>query len=290
MSPAVLLAALLAVLIWGGSPVATKFALADLSPFHVALLRTVLGGIAALPVAAMLRIPWPKQRLQGNLLLLSSFCGFIAFPLAFSLGMRFTSAVHGAMILALLPLSTGAIAFAWECRWPSWQWWLGSAIALLGEGLVTISRSVAPGGQASVAGDGIVLLSTLAGASGYVAGGRLQQTGYPAKGATFWGVVLMAIVLTPVLGLIFPSVSWRSASLLAWGGVAYLAFGVTIVGYLCWYWALGQGGIARTSLLQFLQPISGVVLAWALLGEPISLEVWCASVLIIAGVAIATRR
>jgi hypothetical protein len=43
MSPAVLLAALLAVLIWGGLPVATKFAPADLSPFHVALLRTILG-------------------------------------------------------------------------------------------------------------------------------------------------------------------------------------------------------------------------------------------------------
>jgi hypothetical protein len=60
--------------------------------------------------------------LQDNLLLLSSICGFIAFPLAFSLGMRLTSAVHGAMlILALLPLSSGAIAFAWERRWPSWQ-------------------------------------------------------------------------------------------------------------------------------------------------------------------------
>src|SRR5262249_43981508 len=149
MSPPVLLAALLAVLIWGGSPVATKFALTDLSPFHVALLRTVFGGIAAIPIAAMLRIPWPKQREQGNLLLLSSFCGFIAFPLAFSLGMRLTSAVHGSMILALLPLATGAIAFAWERRWPHWLWWLGSAIALVGEGAVIISRAVAPGGQAS---------------------------------------------------------------------------------------------------------------------------------------------
>jgi drug/metabolite transporter (DMT)-like permease len=290
MSPAVLLAALLAVLIWSGSPVATKFALADLSPFHVALLRTVLGGIAALPIAAMLRIPWPKQRLQSNLLLLSSFCGFIAFPLAFSLGMRLTSAVHGIMILALLPLTTGAIAFAWERRWPSWLWWLGSAIALLGEGVVTISRITAPEGRASIAGDSILLLSTLAAASGYVAGGRLQQTGYPAKGATFWGVALMAMLLTPVLAWSYAGIDWRSVSLPAWGGVLYLAFGVTIVGYLCWYWALGHGGIARTSLLQFLQPVSGVVLAWALLSEPINLGVWCASILIIAGVAIATRR
>jgi len=54
-------------------------------------------------------------------------------------------------------------------------------------------------------------------------------------------------------------------------------------------WALGKGGIARIGLLQFLQPVSGVLLAWLLLGEPVSASLPAATALILLGVWIATR-
>jgi drug/metabolite transporter (DMT)-like permease len=65
--------------------------------------------------------------------------------------------------------------------------------------------------------------------------------------------------------------------------------GVTIVGYVCWYWALGNGGIERVGLFQFLQPISGVILAWLLLGELIDGVFLAASALILCGVWIALK-
>ena len=40
-------------------------------------------------------------------------CGFIAFPVLFSIGVRLTSANHASMILAALPIFTGGIAMAW---------------------------------------------------------------------------------------------------------------------------------------------------------------------------------
>ena len=122
MTPAVILVALFAVLVWGASPVGTKFAVAELSPVAVAALRTSLGGLAALPLALALRIPWPRNRTQRRLLLLSSVCGFIVFPLLFSFGLRFTSALHASMILALIPVVTGAIAMAWDGQRPHARW------------------------------------------------------------------------------------------------------------------------------------------------------------------------
>jgi drug/metabolite transporter (DMT)-like permease len=62
---------------------------------------------------------------------------------------------------------------------------------------------------------------------------------------------------------------------------------VTIIGYIFWYWALGSGGIAKVGLLQFLQPVSGVVLAWLLLGELLSAGFVGASAIIMAGVWLA---
>ncbi len=53
--------------------------------------------------------------------------------------------------------------------------------------------------------------------------------------------------------------------------------------------ALGTGGIARVGLFQFLQPLSGVILAWLILAESISLIFMLASSIIMVGVILAFR-
>ena len=287
-TPAVTAAALLAVVVWGASPVGTKLAVAELAPLAVAALRTVLAGAVALPVALALGIAPPAGNGRRALLALSAFCGFVAFPALFSIGIRLTSATHGAMILALLPVMTGAIALAWDRRRPAARWWLGSAVALAGEAMLALARG-GDDGEAGLAGDAIVLVSALFAATGYVAGGRLKQAGYPAQGTTYWGVALASLALLPALPWLLGGIAWAAVSPPAWGGVLYLAFGVTILGYLCWYWALGKGGIAAVGVLQFLQPVSGVALAALLLGEAVGATLFAAGALVIAGVWIATR-
>ena len=74
-------AALIAVMLGGASAVAAKIAVSSLSPMMVAVLRTVIGGLIALPMAMLLRIPLPAHTSQRQLLVLSGFCGFVAFPI-----------------------------------------------------------------------------------------------------------------------------------------------------------------------------------------------------------------
>lgn len=288
MSAAAILVALFAVVVWGASPVATKVAVADLDPVSVAVLRTLLGGLAALPLALALRIGFPAVSSQRLVLLLSSLCGFIGFPLVFSIGVNLTSANHASMILASLPIFTGGIAMAWDRQRPKLYWWIGCAIALAGEVLL-ISSYRSGAAESSVGGDLIVLLGNLFASLGYVAGARLQQAGYASAGTTFWGVVISAVLLLPVTPWLIGDVGGESVGLDAWLAVAYLAVGVTIVGYIAWYWALGKGGIARIGLIQFLQPVSGVILAWLLLSESISIEFLVASAIILIGIWIAIR-
>ena len=61
----ILAAALIAVVLWGASPVAAKIAVSSLSPMMVAILRTVIGGLVALPLAMLLRIPRPLTGHSG---------------------------------------------------------------------------------------------------------------------------------------------------------------------------------------------------------------------------------
>ncbi|MGE5202783.1 MAG: EamA family transporter, partial [Acidobacteriota bacterium] len=68
-----------------------------------------------------------------------------------------------------------------------------------------------------------------------------------------------------------------------------LALGSTILGYVCWYWALQRGGIARIGATQFAQPVIALLLAVTVLGEPLTLPLALAALLVVAGVAIAQR-
>ncbi|MGI9317580.1 MAG: DMT family transporter, partial [bacterium] len=284
----VVIAALTAVIMFGASPVAAKIAVAAVSAIDVAILRTVIGGLFAIPIALLLGIGFPKTGQQQILLMLSGFCGFVGFPVLFTLGVMLTSANHASMILAALPVFTGAIAMTWDRQRPKPRWWLGCAIALIGEAILVLSIGADNTG-ASVEGDVLVLLSNLLASLGYVAGGRLQRSGYSAMGTTFWGVGVFAVLLMIALPFVIETSELMTAGPSAWSAIAYLAIGVTIVGYMLWYWALGSGGIARVGLIQFLQPVSGVILAWLLLSETINAVFLLASAVILAGVWVALR-
>lgn len=288
MNLAVFAAALLAVVIFGGSAVATKVAVSAIAAIDVAIMRTVIGGLVAMPLALALRIGVPRDNSQRWLLALSGFCGFIAFPLLFTLGVKLTTANHATMILAILPVLTGAIAMSWDRLRPSTLWWLGCAIAFAGEVLL-IYQPGSGNGEASISGDLLVTLSTLFASLGYVAGARLQRSGYSARGTAFWGVGLFSLLVLPLAPLLVDGGALQLAGWYAWSGLLYQAIGVTIVAYILWYWALGTGGIARVGLFQFLQPVSGVILAWLILAEQLSLTFVFASVIIMLGVALAFR-
>jgi drug/metabolite transporter (DMT)-like permease len=280
----------LIMIVWGATPVATRLAVADLDPLFVGLLRTVFAGVLALPIALALRQSLPQDRRGWLLLIVSGGAGFIIFPLLYSFGQRDTSAMHGGMILAALPIFTGTYAAIVERRRPSPRWVLGCVIALAGECALIAFRSGSGGAEPTLHGDLLVLLSALLVAAGYVAGARLAQTGYSSLATTLWGVALSAIVSAVITAFVVAGDGWPSAGWVSWAAVLYLASVTTILGYIGWYWALARGGIARIATIQFFQPVSGLILAALLLGERMTPPLLAASIVILAGVWIAQRH
>ena len=284
-----MLAAALTVVLWGATPVATKAAVATIDPVLVGMLRTVLAGLAAIPVIVLLGIRPPSGRRAVGLLALSAVCGFVGFPILFSLGQMFTSAAHGALILGALPLFTGIFAAILERRLPGRRWWIGCAIAFSGEVFLITSRSGFDGDGSGLFGDAVILSSALLASLGYVTGARLSQSGYGTWGTTFWGILAASVVLLPAIPFAWTGSVWAEAGAVGWGAVAYLAIGSTILAYVAWYWALSTGGIARIGLFQFFQPMVGVVLAVVLLSEGVTVSLLLSAGVILSGVFIAQR-
>jgi drug/metabolite transporter (DMT)-like permease len=283
--------AVLVMVVWGATPIATRLALEDLEPLVVATLRTIVAGMLAVPLIAQARLRFPATGETRRLVAISGLAGFVVFPVVYTVGQERTSGLHGVMILAALPVFTGLYASVVARRRPGAAWIAGSTVALVGEAVLIGGRAAGKGsgGDATLAGDLIVLAAALVVSAGYVAGAMLPPRGVRSAAATYWGVVLGAIVLSPLGAALLAADGWPQASATAWSAVLFLAVATSILGYIGWYWALDRGGIQRIATLQFLQPLSGFALAAIVLGDRVTLPIALGSALIVTGVVVAQR-
>lgn len=277
-----------AVLLWGATPMVTKVAVAEIDPLAVGALRTLLAALAAAPLILLGRLRPPRSAGGRGYLAVSSLGGFVVFPLLFSVGLGRTSAGHGALLLGILPVLTGLIAAFLEWRRPGGRWWFGCAVALAGTALLVGARFGLSAEGSSWQGDMMVLAAAFFAAAGYVAGAHAAREAgtWPV---TLWGLSLAGLVLLPLSPVLVSVDALGAASAPALGAVAYLALVTSVLGYAAWYWALGRGGIGRTGLAQFVQPVVGLVLAVAVLGEAVTWPMLLAAATILGGVALARR-
>jgi drug/metabolite transporter (DMT)-like permease len=276
------------MVVWGATPIVTRLALDDLQPLVVACSRTILAGVLAVPLLAGMRQGVPHARRPRLLLAVSAMTGFVLFPVVYTEGQQRTSALHGVMILAALPIFTGTYAAIVARRRPSRAWIAGSAVALVGEVGLIAGRG-ASSSHATLGGDLLVLAAALCVSLGYVAGAMLPPRGLSSLATTLWGVLLGTFVLVPVAVAAFAGDDLPDAGAKSWSAVLFLAVVTSILGYVGWYWALDRGGIARVATLQFLQPISGFLLAALVLGESVTLPIVAGSALIVGGIVVAQR-
>jgi drug/metabolite transporter (DMT)-like permease len=288
-SGAAIAAAAVAVLIWGGTPIATRVAVESIDPAMVGMLRTLLAAILAPFLLMALRLPPPRGAATRPMLAFAGLCAFVGFPVLFSIGIDYTTASHAALILALQPVFTAFAAHIVERSWPSRRWAIGAAIAAAGAfALVHFRIGIAPGTAESWIGDLLILAGGFLASVGYVAGGRVARS-FPALGVTLWGLAIGGLALLPLFAWRAGAVDWSAGTLPSWSAVAYLAFAVSSLGYLLWYWALARGGIARIGTLQFMQPVASLVLAALVLGEAMTLPLAACAAVVIAGTIIAHR-
>lgn len=280
-------AGVLAILLWGGTPAATAFAVRGLPPELVGVARLVLASAILLPIAIWQKWPLPKTKGTWLLLLGSAGIGFSASFVIQSIGIAQTSTAHAALIFAAAPVLTGLIAFASSRSWPRRLWWIGGAIALTGEAVLIFGRAHSSDDPSTITGDLIVIASVISISIGYVLGARLSAR-IGLNAATGWSIILGCVIVAPLWPALWTSATSGVPSDANWG-IAYLVLASTIIGYGAWFWALDKGGAGRIAPIQFAQPIVSLILAVLLLSEPVSWSVLIALSLILAGVSLCRR-
>lgn len=282
------LAAGFAILIWSGTPAATRLAVLDMDPLAAAILRTVLAAAVAIPLLAMQpKRPRPVGRREWGVLSLTAVTGFFGFTVLFSIGTQMTSATHAALINASIPLFAGMIGIMTERSMPRAAWFVGLGVSF--SGVVALITMRGPDGDgASLMGDLLCLASSVVAAAGYVSGSQLAKS-IGSVSVTFWAVSIAAVVQVPLLYFLWDAADWSAITSQGWSAVMFLALGPSLAAYVAWYWGLAHGGVVRIAPLQFFMPVVSLTLAVSIFQEALTLPLLASAAAIVAGIVISKK-
>jgi drug/metabolite transporter (DMT)-like permease len=279
----------------GAAIVASRFAVAEVPPLTLAMLRYAIGFLCLLPFAwATLRkagraAAGPGRHKAWRHYAAMAALGIGQFGILIALlnfGLQRIGAAPAALIFSLFPLLTLLLAAALGREQITPSLATGVLATIAGVALALAPKLVLP--QAGDWwGEAAVVAAACTGALCSVLYRPYLQR-YPTVPVSAFAMLASVLFLAVLaLGEHWPSrVAVLSAQ--AWGAVAFI--GVSSgVGYFWWLYALKHESPTRVTVFLSLSPATAAVLGWAWLGEPLQANALAALALIVLGLAVATR-
>jgi drug/metabolite transporter (DMT)-like permease len=280
-----------AVIVWGASFIATKVALADLSPITLVWMRFAMG-VVILGVAVAMRRQFalPNKNEWGYFALLG-FLGITFHQWLQSNGLRTSEASTTAWIVATTPVFMALLGWLVLKERPGWVTISGILLAFIGV-LVVVSD----GDLTSISirafgapGDVLILISAV----NWAVFSTLSRRGlksYPANLMMFYvmsfGWVFTSILFIPSEGLSeIPSLTVNG-----WIGILFLGIFCSGLAYIAWYDALQALSAAQTGVFLYIEPLVAVVVAFFVLGETVTSVSLVGGAVILFGVWLVNRN
>jgi drug/metabolite transporter (DMT)-like permease len=281
--PVYLLLVLLFCLSWSSAFPAAKIAIHTAPPLLFLGIRflaaaTLLLGYAALR-GQLRRVPWATLMAMG-LLNQAGYQG-----LAW-LGMGTVSAGLATIVTSLNPILVGVAAVAVLGERMTGRKLAGLLLGFLGAAFVVRNRIVLTGEDPH----GIALL--LAGMVSMTAGTLWFKRAAPkvtlpvAVGVQQAGSGLALLAA----GLATESPAAIHPGLAFWGSMAWFVFAISIGAFLLWFLLLRRGTASAATSLHFLMPPLGLLMSWAVLGEPLEALDLLGVVPVAIGIRLATTE
>jgi drug/metabolite transporter (DMT)-like permease len=273
-------------LVWGSTFIALAIAVRDLPPFLAMAIRHLIAG------GILLAIALPRRdRLRDRIGRPQIVAGFIFGGLLFVTG-------HGALAWAQQTVPAGVAALLVGTI-PIWMALLDrvafgrrlqlSTYAGIALGFAGLAFLFDPFGDGSVdrLAALVIVLSAMCWAAGslYSRGAPLPKHPLVSAGlASICGGILLTgySVLTGEVG----EAVWTRDAILALG---YLVVAGSLVGFTAYVWLLRSAPTSLVSTYAYVNPIVAVLLAWALLGEEITLQMVVAGAAVLVSVATILR-
>jgi drug/metabolite transporter (DMT)-like permease len=261
---------------------ATRLAVAGLDPWFVAFGRALVAALLAIGYLALSRAPLPSVT-QIRRLVVVALGIVIGFPLLTSLALTTQTSAHGAVVIAVLPMSTAIWAVVRASERPPTAFWLSS-----GAGLLAVLAFVATGGGFSgslSAADAYLLIAVVLCGLGYAEGGALSRELGGAR-TVCWALVVSLPVTIPVS---LYTADFSRTTPVVWLSFAYVALISMLLGFFAWYAGLAAGGVAKIGQIQLAQPVLTLIWSALVLGEPVGWPALATAAVVLVCVVLTQR-
>jgi len=275
-------AAGLGIVIWSSAFAAIAYGLKAFTPAELSLLRFLIASaIFAVPVATgLIKLPplrdWPAVLALG-------FIGISVYQLTLGYAMTRIPVGAAAVVIALSPGVTSALAAMRLGEEISRSAMLGLLVAFSGVVLITVGA----GRDIHFEPMSLLLLISVLGTSIYFVWQKPLLVRTSATGFTVASIFAGTIGLLP-FGAHLPAKLAEVPHEQLWSAV-YLGIGPTILGYLCWNYALSRAPASKVSSFMYVQPLVASAIAWLWLGQVPSWLTAAGGLLAIGGVVLTVR-
>ncbi len=268
------------ILIWAINFIAAKIGLRSLPAATLASFRLVLAGLAMLPFYLFCsRLPafaeTAETRRRGFTLrdlwtfLYMGFFGVVMNQVCFTVGLRYTSVSHAAVLVGMGPIYTLILAVLFKLETATWRKAIGMAIALAGIAVLASENGISAHSP-SVLGDAITMTGSIGFAMYVVLGKRLAGR-YDPLTMTAFSHYAGALIVLPVAiyrAVRFGSLEhWRAVAWTGWAAMLYMAIFSSAVAYVFYFWLLRYLEASQLSAFTYILPVVATVLGILWLGE-----------------------
>jgi drug/metabolite transporter (DMT)-like permease len=278
-------AAFSAAALFGASVVATRVAVGSIPPLNLAFLRFGQGGLILLIFLLILKPGLLRVKLSDipYLALLGAVL-FTIFPITFNVGLKYTEASRGALMLATLPLWSAWLARIAKSEHLTLRQVGGIILTLSGVAFVLAERGLKwQGGSSMLGGDLLMLLTAICGAIYGVLAQKMLKKYHPIT-VTTYAMLIGTCLLIPAaivegLSQALTKIDLQAASLLLFLGICGGA-----LGYFLWTFALAHLTPTQVAVYINLNPMVAAILGAALLAEKLTLVFIAGFVAVLIGV------
>ncbi|MEM9318039.1 MAG: DMT family transporter [Pseudomonadota bacterium] len=253
---------LLFALIWSSAFTSARIIVEAAPPLWALCARYALSGAVGIAIARALGQSWQLSQAQWRAVIIFGICQN-AIYLGFNfIAMQWVEASLAAIIASTMPLMVAAANWGiFRERLPI----MGVLGLIAGFGGVALIMGQRLGGGADQLGVALCILGALALT---IATLTMRSTG--AAGGNLLMVVGLQLLVGGTALLPFAAIFEPVAadlSPIAWAAFLYTAFIPGLLATFIWFVLVRRLGATRAATFHFLNPVFGVLIAWALLGE-----------------------
>ncbi|MBT2686086.1 EamA family transporter [Bacillus sp. ISL-37] len=270
---------MLVILLWGSAFTGIRHGLEGYSPEHLSFLRLLIGSMALVSYAAVIKMKLPEIK-DWPVIFLFGFLGFAVYQTALSFGELTVSAGAASLLVSTSPVFIGLLGrMFFQERTGKW-YWSGASISMVGIFFISFG---AGGGLELGIGVLLILIASLSESLYFVfQKNYLDKYGaLPFTAYTIWAATIFMAFFSP--GIVSQI---TEAPLGATISVIYLGLFPTVIAYFAIAYITAQSGASEAASSLYLTPAASFLIAWIWLGEVPAILTVAGGVMTLIGVSL----